>query len=70
MFVSGVLEGMMYIHTKFINLFFRNSTMSGTHELPIFKGQYPEGMLEDLTNHPVNEVFTKWKWDRGSRLVS
>jgi hypothetical protein len=44
--------------------------MSGTHELPIFKGQYPEGMLEDLTNHPVNEVFAKWKWDRGSRLVS
>lgn len=51
-----------------IPLFKGNSTMTGTHELPIFKGQYPEGMLEDLTNHPVDEVFTKWKWDKGSRL--
>lgn len=52
-----------------VPLFEENSVMSGTHELPIFKGQYPEGMLEDLTNYPVGEVFRRWKWDKGSRLA-
>ncbi|CAC5371615.1 unnamed protein product [Mytilus coruscus] len=51
-----------------VPLFEGNSVMSGTHELPIFKGQYPEGMLEDLTNFPVDEVFRRWKWDKGARL--
>ncbi|XP_069134826.1 uncharacterized protein [Argopecten irradians] len=50
-------------------LFEANAVLTGVHELPVFRGKPPEGIVESFSIHPANEVFEKWKWDKKTQRI-
>ncbi|XP_060065450.1 uncharacterized protein LOC132545744 isoform X1 [Ylistrum balloti] len=50
-------------------LFEANAVLTGVHELPVFRGKPPEGIIESFSIHPINEVIEKWKWDKKSLRI-
>lgn len=42
---------------------------SGTHEVPLFKGKPPAGIVEEFTQRNAKNVIEKWKWDKNQKMV-
>lgn len=51
-----------------VPLFEGNCVASGTHEVPLFKGKPPAGIVEEFTQRNAKNVIEKWKWDKNQKM--
>jgi hypothetical protein len=60
---------MIYI-SYYVHVLFRNCVASGTHEVPLFKGKPPAGIVEELSHRSAKNVIKSWKWEKAQKMVS
>ncbi|XP_078336716.1 uncharacterized protein LOC111135431 isoform X1 [Crassostrea virginica] len=51
-----------------VPLFEGNCVASGIHEVPLFKGKPPAGIIEEFTQRNAKNVIEKWKWEKNQKM--
>ena len=47
-----------------------NSTLTGTHQVPVFKGKPPAELLQQFTTNPADVVLQQQNWSPRDKYVS
>ncbi|XP_056008915.1 uncharacterized protein LOC125662842 isoform X2 [Ostrea edulis] len=51
-----------------VPMFEGNCVASGTHEVPLFKGKPPAGILEEFSQRSAKNVIQTWKWEKTQKM--
>ncbi|XP_062597302.1 uncharacterized protein LOC134258744 isoform X2 [Saccostrea cucullata] len=51
-----------------VPMFEGNCVASGTHEVPLFKGKPPVGIVQEFTQRNAKNVIQSWKWEKTQKM--